>query len=586
MGSLAVIAPLLKRIGVAEIIDRHLPADPQAEFRHGQILSLLIAARLYSPVALSNVAEWAVQSGADILWNIPADKLNDDRLGRSLIAIYDQRHSILSSIALSIASDFGIPLKFLHYDPTHILFTGAYAQALPRDGVVHTRLPDSDTDTKSNKANKTDKGQRPVIRSDGTLEPAHITTGRAMDDVPHGSRMIHVGLGVVVDEYGPLPICGHTIDGNQNGRTAVHEQTELLRKHLPTLKLTMISDRGTYSVGHLLRLQDGSCHAICSVPWGEFRELFDTQREKLTWKRASFLSIEQERRRTEESDLPQEHYDLAVLKHTLRDDDTDRTIACRVLFVKSTADEKVVRQQRQKQIDRITSEFTKVQQGVAAGRRLTDEASVSRRVARTLGVSSAAKYFAWQMRLLTKTESKQLPPRERGCHMPTHRFEFTFNNELLKADEEYDGYNAIVTTIPPQESSADALFTQFKQQTYCEQVNSQFKGPLAVRPVFLHSPRRIESLMFLMVIALMVYYLIQRTYRANLPDDAPLKERRITTRTLLSEFRNYTLLIHHQRLGREINPTRLNARQKEILQRLELPTPAQFLARLLPRPPD
>src|SRR4029079_3389140 len=87
MGSLAVIAPLLERIGVAGIIDRHLPVDPQAEFSHGRMLSLLVAARLDSPVALSNVSEWAAQSGADILWNIDKEKLNDDRLGRSLNAL-------------------------------------------------------------------------------------------------------------------------------------------------------------------------------------------------------------------------------------------------------------------------------------------------------------------------------------------------------------------------------------------------------------------------------------------------------------------------------------------------------------------
>ena len=102
---------------------------------------------------------------------------------------------------------------------------------------------------------------------------------------------------------------------------------------------------------------------------------------------------------------------------------------------------------------------------------------------------------------LTKAGIKTLPPPERGCRRPVHRFEFTFDTEQRKADEEYDGYNAIVTTVPPQ-SSAGELFTQFKQQTYCEQVNSQFQVPLAVRPVFLHLPRRIEELMFLVVIAL------------------------------------------------------------------------------------
>jgi len=149
---------------------------------------------------------------------------------------------------------------------------------------------------------------------------------------------------------------------------------------------------------------------------------------------------------------------------------------------------------------------------------------------------------------------------------------------------EVDGYNALVTTLPASQSSADELFTRFKQQTFCEQVNSEYKGPLAVRPVFLHSPRRIEALMFLMVIALMVHDLIQRTRRASLPADAPSHERRITTHTLPGSFRNYTLLIHHQRFGREVRPTRLTPRQREILQRLDLPSPVQFLCRLLPRP--
>src|SRR3954469_24652546 len=89
MGSLAVIAPLLEQIGIAGIMDRHLPVDPQAEFSHGRVLSLLLAARLYAPVALSNVVQWAADSGADVLWDIPADKLNDDRLGRSLDALFN-----------------------------------------------------------------------------------------------------------------------------------------------------------------------------------------------------------------------------------------------------------------------------------------------------------------------------------------------------------------------------------------------------------------------------------------------------------------------------------------------------------------
>jgi hypothetical protein len=49
-GALTVLWPLLERMHVAKIINQHLPVDPQAEFDHGRVLSLLIAARL--------IAQW------------------------------------------------------------------------------------------------------------------------------------------------------------------------------------------------------------------------------------------------------------------------------------------------------------------------------------------------------------------------------------------------------------------------------------------------------------------------------------------------------------------------------------------------
>ena len=570
LGGLAVIAPMLQRMGVEKIIDQHIPADDQAEFAHGKILSVLIAARAHEPVALSNIATWAKNTCANILFDMPLEKMNDDRFGRSLDAFFPQRHSILAAVSLQVIEVFGINVKDLHYDPTHILFTGAYEQAEAREGA-------SDVDAKGRICN---------VRSNESLKPAHIRKGRAMDDAPNGSRMIHVGLSTLVDELGPIPLFGHTIDGNQNGHTSVQEHLALMSKHMPDLKVALISDRGTYSIGHLLRLEDAGCEAIASAPWKEFSELFDAQRENLKWKPASYLSIEQQDRRRRESELPLEHYDIAVLKHKLHDPASGREIACRVLFVKSTADEKAVQKQRKKQIDRLTADLLKLQVSVANGRRSTDVDSVSKRVHRAYGCSAAAKYFRWDLIALTTKEIKALPRPQKGCRLPTHRFEFTFDSELQKADEKHDGFNAIVTTVPTNQSSADAIFTRFKQQTYSEQVNGHWKGPLAVRPVWLKRADRVESLMFLMVIASMLQFLIQRTYRASVPADASLKEKRITTKTLLGEFTNYTLLVERHHWGISVSPTSLTTRQAEILRRLKLPSPSEQLRRLLPRPPE
>ena len=88
-----------------------------------------------------------------------------------------------------------------------------------------------------------------------------------------------------------------------------------------------------------------------------------------------------------------------------------------------------------------------------------------------------------------------------------------------------------------------------------------------------------------MIAVLMLYYLLQRIYRQTVPDDAPPKEQRTTTKTILQAFSSYTLLMHRTRLGYEVQPTRLTTRQREILQQLGFSTPAQLLSKRLPRPP-
>ena len=563
-GVLALVEPLIQKIDLVKIINQHLPVDVQAEFDHGSILSLLVAARLYSPIALSNVSQWAEQSGADVLFGVPGPKLNDDRLGRSLDAFFTQRHSILAAVALHVAEKFHIPLDRLHYDPTHILFTGSYAEAEARDDT-------SDSDA----------------LSDAALAAAQITKGKATDDAPKGSRMVHAGLTTYIDELGPLPIFGHIISGNQNGRTGIRQQLALIDKLLKPQKLTMISDRGTFSVGHLLRLQDAKSHAICSVPWGDVKELFDQRRQSMQWKQASFLSIEQQRRRDRSSALPKEHYELSVQKHEFHDNESKRSIDTRVIFVFSTADQKVLRQQRQKQITRIQAELEQLEKSVALGRYNNKLKAVKTRIDRAMGNGKAERYFSWELKELTAQQRKDTQrDAVPGSRPPTHRLVWSFQEDLVTADEADDGYSAIVTTVPTSSHSADVVFTMFREQNLVEHVNRQFKGPIAVRPVFLHTPQRVEALVFLLMIALTIYFLLQRTYRENTPEDAPQTEHRATAATLLKAFQNYALVITYTPIGRTVRPSRLTTRQREILQRLQFPSPAQTLSRRLPTPPD
>lgn len=563
LGALAVTAPMIEKMKVVEIINQHLPVDKQAEFDHGTLLALMISARLSSPLALSNIPEWAEKSGADVLWGVPVNKLNDDRLGRSLDALFSQRHSIMATLALHASKHFDIPLERLHYDPTHILFTGAYENAEPREDFSAEAVAVND-----------DRGA------------AYITKGRATDDAAKGTRMVHAGLLSFIDELGVLPLFGHVIDGNQNGRTGIREQLSLITKLLKPQKFTMLSDRGTFSVAHLLRLKKANSYAICSVPWGDIKELFSQHHSALKWFEASYLSIEQTRRRERNSLMSREHYELAEILHEMTDDATGESIACRVIFVFSTADQKVVDQQRKKKIVRIQQELAQLQASVAAGRYNEKTVAIDKRVTRSYGDGRMEHYFSYAVTELNPDELAKLPKPQRGCKQPTHRFTWTFDETKLNEAKAYDGYSAIVSTVPTHEKSFDEIFSMFREQNLVEHANSQFKGPLAVRPIFLHSPHRVEALVFLLMIGLMIYFSIQRTYRANTEQVAPIKEHRMTGAKILNSFSNYTLIVERKSIGRVIMPTRLSGVQRKILTRLQFPTPAQTLHRTLRPEPE
>src|SRR6516225_7522758 len=391
LGPLALIQPLLDQLDIASIIDRHLPPDPQLEFSHGQVLSLLLAARLCQPTALINLPAWADKTGADILWNLSADKLNDDRLGRALDAFFEQRHSIFASTTATALHLTNLSLGRLHFDTTHLTFWGAYETSQTRPATPLSAL-----------------------RGDAQLPPAHIGHGYVTEEL-----MIQVGLTAVVDRLGGLPVFSQCLDGQRNGRRAIAEQFHLLQQHLPLpTGLLMISDRGTYSAEHVSRLYRHGYYALCSMRWNDYQAVYDAHAQQLHWQQASFLSVEQHRRRQTNSTLP---------------------------------------------------------------------------------------------RLL----------------------------------------------------------------------NHQMKTPLAVRPVFLKSPRRVEALVSLLQIALQAYQVLERRYRQTVPEDAPASEQRMTAEMLLRQFRVYGCIVTSESVGRVIHTTRLTSRQRQILNQLSLPTPAQMLRRIL-----
>ena len=96
LGALPVLYALLEVLQVREIINRHCPTA--AEVDHGAVAMVLILNRLMAPQPLYQVADWLARTVLVYTLGIPAEKFNDDRLGRTLDAISQHKRDIWQDI--------------------------------------------------------------------------------------------------------------------------------------------------------------------------------------------------------------------------------------------------------------------------------------------------------------------------------------------------------------------------------------------------------------------------------------------------------------------------------------------------------
>jgi transposase len=90
---------------------------------------------------------------------------------------------------------------------------------------------------------------------------------------------------------------------------------------------------------------------------------------------------------------------------------------------------------------------------------------------------------------------------------------WSFDQDVLTAEAAADGWYCLLTALTPQQADAAEVFRRYKGQGVVERRYSEFKGPLAVAPLFLEHNRRIAALITVICLALLVYCLIERQVR-------------------------------------------------------------------------
>jgi transposase len=133
LAGLPVINHFLDRLGLDDLFGQYVPhRDRRCLLPPATGLGLLVRNVLHGRAPLYALEEWATPVEPAQLRLAPgqAHQLNDDRVGRTLDALFDaDRASLLTDVVVRAVREFEVDLDQLHNDSTTVTFAGQYATA-------------------------------------------------------------------------------------------------------------------------------------------------------------------------------------------------------------------------------------------------------------------------------------------------------------------------------------------------------------------------------------------------------------------------------------------------------------------------
>lgn len=127
LGALPVLYALFEVLQVRQIVNRHCPTA--AEIDHGTVVLVLVLNRLMAPRPLYKIADWLGQTVLIHQVGLAPEKFNDDRLGRTLDAISQQREAIWQNIVDQALLRAKVDLSLIFYDLSAYVTHGQYADS-------------------------------------------------------------------------------------------------------------------------------------------------------------------------------------------------------------------------------------------------------------------------------------------------------------------------------------------------------------------------------------------------------------------------------------------------------------------------
>ena len=510
-GPLPLVVPILRRLDLVGIVDRACPMRGHSALTHGEVVAGLVANRLSAPRPLYDVTGWAAAYGAADWCGTPAGLLNDDRLGRALDALADRIEQVTGGLALAAIGAYGLDAARLHWDFTSVAFTGAY-EAQGSDG-------------------------------------PRIGFGHSSDRQAH-RRQLKVAEAVTASG---VPLYGRVVAGGRHEGAETGELLERLRSFAAPRRLLLVADSALVSGANLAAADAAGIRLVSRLPRSFGYEERALALAPDRWRRLAYRSARAAR-------LPPAARPTFVgCEDSLElrgPDGVSRRF--RVLYVRGSEEAGAAAASRATLLERATAALARIARGLAVRPR-QDREAVVRRVARAVAAGAVGRYLRTEL----ETSDGSLALR-------------WWRDEAALADAaRRDGLYALITNLGPHECSADRLLALYKDQQLVERAHHFLKGPLRVRPVFLHSNRRAAALVAVCSIALIVYGLVEaevrrviaprRTIRGLLPEG---RAARPTAPNIFGVFAGLGFQRARGRDGLVVIPDPITDAQRQILDAL------------------
>jgi transposase len=528
IGSVALTYPYLKKLGFAHLIDDLTTTGKEREVATGRVIEVLVLNRLsLKPTPISKMDAWVQSQVIADIYGSAVDSFNDDRIGRALDEIYPHLAAAWVAFVLRGAKIYDVDLRHLHSDVTRVSFAGAYDPP---------------------------PGETPAVA---------ITHGYSGRGDP-ARKQVTVSLSVAVD--GALPAWYELADGNAADCRAYLAHLQAAQEVLHLDDVLIIGDSKLITRPNIL----GFCRANArfigpsSVSATDRQTLERLWEEGEAWQRLDVT--------TDGDAAGRGRYWGLESTELIADPDQDMSYLLQRFFIHSVADRRAVRHQRAKDLAKAHRELWTIR------RRLhlpvyRQRALVERKVA--MASAKVARYLSVAI----------------GESASTITLSWRLNHATLTEDAGFDGIYGLLTNDTSPEASLHRVFHDYKGQPKIEGRFHAVKAlPIQVRPLWLHQPKRIASLIFVVMVALFIFALIEReARRAVHATGEPFRGVRpdgrdqlpITTPVLFDAFQSLTLVTQRLRVGDEIHdivvPTTLNWVQRAILDRLGLIKPDSYL---------